>query len=103
MKLNSSRVFTLAILAIAFAAIVPVGCAQRHTPAPAPAPASAVRRDPLHVFSDSIQELTAKVTRSVVQITATGYGLKSEKTASDTELFETQEAIGAGVILSPDG
>jgi len=103
MKLNSSRVFTLAILAIAFAAIVPVGFAQSDTPATASAPASAVRRDPLHVFSDSIQELTAKVTRSVVQITATGYGLKSEKQASDTALFEPQEAIGAGVILSPDG
>src|SRR3974390_501909 len=101
MKLNSSRFFTLAILAIAFAATVPVGFAQ--SDAPATASAWAVRRDPLHLFSDSIQELTAKVTRSVVQITATGYGLKSEKQASDTALFEPQEAIGAGVILSPDG
>ena len=39
----------------------------------------------------------------MVQIVATGYGLKSEKPASDTALFEPQEAIGAGVILSADG
>lgn len=69
----------------------------------APATSPSVHRDPLHLFSDSIQALTAKVTRSVVQIVATGYGLKSEKQASDTALFEPQEAIGAGVIVSPDG
>ena len=37
------------------------------------------RSDPLHIFSESIQALTAKVTKSVVQIVATGYGLSSEK------------------------
>src|SRR6516162_2407400 len=61
------------------------------------------RSDPLHIFSESIQALTAKVTKSVVQIVATGYGLSSEKQSTDTALFEPQEAIGAGVILSPDG
>ncbi|HVP53704.1 MAG TPA: trypsin-like peptidase domain-containing protein [Candidatus Eisenbacteria bacterium] len=59
--------------------------------------------DPLHVFSESIQALTAKVTKSVVQVVATGYGFSSEKQSSDTALFEPQEAIGAGVILAPDG
>src|SRR5215471_7468097 len=61
------------------------------------------RGDPLHVFSESIQSLTAKVTKSVVQIVATGYGLATEKQSSDTALFEPQEAIGAGVILSANG
>jgi serine protease Do len=65
--------------------------------------AGAWRSDPLHVFSESIQALTAKVTKSVVQIVATGYGLTTEKQASDMALFEPQEAIGAGVILSSDG
>ena len=65
--------------------------------------AGALRTDPLHVFSQSVQALTAKVTKSVVQIVATGYGFSSEKQSNDTALFEPQEAIGAGVILSPDG
>ena len=77
--------------------------AQTEQPAQPTAQTPAVRRDPLHIFSDSVQELTAKVTRSVVQIVATGYGLKSEKQASDTALFEPQEAIGAGVIVASDG
>jgi serine protease Do len=77
--------------------------AQTETPASAPGAAAALRGDPLHVFSESVQSLTAKVTRSVVQIVATGYGLKTDKQASDTALFEPQEAIGAGVILSSDG
>ena len=65
--------------------------------------AGALHNDPLHIFSESIQALTAKVTKSVVQIIATGYGLSSEKQSSDTALFEPQEAIGSGVILSSDG
>jgi serine protease Do len=85
-------------------AIVPVASfGQTETAAPPPTPAGALRGDPLHLFSESIQALTAKVTKSVVQISATGYGLKSEKQASDTALFEPQEAIGAGVILSAEG
>jgi serine protease Do len=77
--------------------------AQTGQPLPASEAAGVVRGDPLHIFSQTVQELTAKVTRSVVQIVATGYGLKSEKEAAGTALFEPQEAIGAGVILSADG
>lgn len=62
-----------------------------------------MRGDPLHIFSQSVQALTARVSRSVVQIVATGYGLKSDKQGGGTALFEPQEAIGAGVILSEDG
>jgi len=103
MKLNCSRYLFLAILLTALAGVPQSGVAQGDPQTAAQSPAAAARRDPLHLFSESIQDLTAKVTRSVVQITATGYGLKSEKQASDTALFEPQEAIGAGVILSPDG
>src|SRR5664279_54328 len=84
--------------------MVSVGAsAQTETPVPVQSRAAVLRGDPLHLFSESVQELTAKVTKSVVQIVATGYGLKSEKQANDTALFEPQEAIGAGVILSADG
>jgi len=84
-------------------ALASVASAQTEKPATSSGGNTALRGDPLHVFSESVQGLTAKVTRSVVQIVATGYGLKSEKPASDTALFEPQEAIGAGVIVSPDG
>jgi len=77
--------------------------AQSSTTAQPSAASTVVHRDPLHLFSESIQALTEKVTKSVVQIVATGYGFKSEKQASDTALFEPQEAIGAGVVLSSDG
>jgi len=103
MKLNCSRYLFLAILLTALAGVPQSGVAQGDPQTAAQSPAAAARRDPLHLFSESIQDLTAKVTRSVVQITATGYGLKSEKQASDTALFEPQEAIGAGAILSSDG
>ncbi|HZD30064.1 MAG TPA: trypsin-like peptidase domain-containing protein, partial [Candidatus Angelobacter sp.] len=103
MKLGLLRRFAVAV---PLSAVLAVPCclfAQAENLAQKTAPATAMHRDPLHLFSESIQELTAKVTKSVVQITATGYGLKSEKQASDTALFEPQEAIGAGVILSSDG
>src|SRR5664279_3898088 len=103
MKPNFSRYFVVALFSIALALIPAASFAQTETPAPAPTAGGALRGDPLHLFSESIQALTARVTKSVVQIVATGYGLKSEKQASDTALFEPQEAIGAGVILSADG
>ncbi len=68
-----------------------------------PATGAGLRSDPLHVFSQSIQALSASVTKSVVQVVATGYGFSSGKDASNTALFEPQEAIGSGVILSADG
>jgi serine protease Do len=100
MKLISFRLVAVAIL-LTIMSITPAAVvAQTEKQATS---AGAWRGDPLHVFSESIQALTAKVTKSVVQITATGYGLSSEKQSTDTALFEPQEAIGAGVILTPDG
>jgi serine protease Do len=103
MKLNFSRFLILATLTANFVMVSVGAVAQTDTPVPAQSRAAVLRGDPLHLFSESVQELTAKVTKSVVQIVATGYGLKSEKQANDTALFEPQEAIGAGVILSADG
>src|SRR5271169_1264350 len=103
MKLSSHHSFSAAILTAVFAIAPPTVLAQAASPAQSATSVAAVRGDPLHIFSESIQALTAKVTKSVVQITATGYGFSSEKQATDTALFEPQEAIGAGVILSADG
>ena len=97
MKLLSFRGFPLAALLAAFALNPTASFAQTEKPS------GALRNDPLHLFSQSIQALTATVTKSVVQIVATGYGFSSEKTSTDTALFEPQEAIGSGVILTADG
>jgi serine protease Do len=102
MKPKFSR-FLIAALMTSLVMVPAGAAAQTETPVPAQSRAAVLRGDPLHLFSESVQELTAKVTKSVVQIVATGYGLKSEKQANDTALFEPQEAIGAGVILSADG
>ena len=103
MMLNFSRFLILATLLTSLSAFPVDVTAQTETPVPVQSHDGVLRGDPLHLFSESVQELTAKVTKSVVQIVATGYGLKSEKQANDTALFEPQEAIGAGVILSADG
>jgi serine protease Do len=80
----------------------PVCRAQTERPAVASA-AVTLKDDPLHVFSQSVQELSEKVTRSVVQILTTGYGLSAKDQSTETSYLEPQKGIGAGVILSPDG
>ncbi len=100
MKLSYFR-FVSRVIALTVLGLVPASFAQ--APKTALPVSGAVPTDPLHVFSQSVQQLTAKVTKSVVQIVATGYGFSSDKQSTDTALFEPQEAIGAGVILTPDG
>ncbi len=65
--------------------------------------AKSLRNDPLHVFSDSVEALSATVTKSVVQVLTSGYALSSENQKTDTAYLEPQHGIGAGVILSSDG
>jgi len=103
MKPISSRFLSIAIWLIVLEFVPAATFAQTEKPAQTATSAGAWRSDPLHVFSESIQALTEKVTKSVVQIVATGYGFSTEKQSTDTALFEPQEAIGAGVILTPDG
>jgi len=103
MKLIFSRFLSLTTLLVVFALTPAFTVAQTEKPSAAPTSAGATRNDSLHVFSQSVQALTATVTKSVVQIVATGYGFSSGKDSNNTALFEPQEAIGAGVILSSDG
>ena len=42
------------------------------------APDRLLKSDPLHVFSQSVQELSSAVTKSVVQVLTIGYGLSSD-------------------------
>lgn len=71
---------------------------------PAQTAAKAPVSDPLHQFSNSLEDLIRKVSPSVVQISVTGYGPLDESGQSETGLvIGKQRSIGSGVILDPDG
>jgi serine protease Do len=86
---------------------------QASQPASSPAPTVLLRNDPLHVFSQSVQELSSQVTKSVVQVLTIGYGLStdhnsdsdsdSDKTDTSSAYLTPQRGVGAGVILTSDG
>jgi serine protease Do len=99
--LCSSRLVTVLALALTAA---PFPCsAQTERPASSAEATKALRNDPLHIFSESVQALSADVTKSVVQVLTSGYGLSSDKDKADTAYFAPEHGIGSGVILSPDG
>ncbi len=57
----------------------------------------------LEQVSDSLQRLASGVSPAVVEIEVTGFGAAEESTRQDTALIVRQRAIGAGVIVDPDG
>ena len=81
--------------------------AQTERPTQSSEAAKALSTDPLHVFSQSVQELSSAVTKSVVQVLTIGYGLSSDnendKADTTTAYLTPQRGIGAGVILTSDG
>ena len=81
--------------------------AQTEQPTQSSAAAKLLKNDPLHVFSQSVQELSGAVTKSVVQVLTIGYGLTSdsdsEKTDTTTAYLTPPRGIGAGVIVTADG
>jgi serine protease Do len=94
------------LVAILIAALTtaPVFCdAQTEQPTRSAETAAPLRNDPLHIFSESVQALSARVTKSVVQVLTSGYGLSPDKQKTDTAYFAPEHGIGSGVILSPDG
>ena len=103
MKPNFLPISFSATLLAVFCNISVAAVAQTETPAPAPESAAVLHNDPLHVFSQSVQALTAKVTKSVVQIVATGYGFNSEKTPTIQRCSNHRRPSASGVILSSDG
>jgi len=54
-------------------------------------------------FNQSILELSAKVSQSVVQIIGTGYGLETDGEHHGASVLSTQRSTGSGVIVSDDG
>ncbi|MGB8887837.1 MAG: trypsin-like peptidase domain-containing protein [Candidatus Korobacteraceae bacterium] len=98
-----ARFLAVTILAVA---VMPALCpAQTEKPTRSAEAAKLLKSDPLHVFSQSVQQLSSQVTKSVVQVLTTGFGLSSDddKSDTDTAYLEPERGIGAGVILSSDG
>ena len=54
----------------------------------------------LREFSASIEDLTQRVSKSVVQIVVTRYGFSGGENDADTSTLVRQRASGSGVIVS---
>src|SRR5271165_2287857 len=94
------------LIAILFTALMtaPVFCsAQTEQPTKSADAAKLLKSDPLHVFSESVQALSASVGKSVVQVLTSGYALSNENQKTDTAYLAPEHGIGAGSILSSDG
>ena len=60
--------------------------------------------DALHQLSSSVEELVKRVSPSVVQVLATGFGATQESEGSETALVIGRlRSIGSGVIVDPEG
>ena len=58
----------------------------------------------LRNLNASVEDLTARVASSVVQVVVTGYGAVDERTRGETGLvIGRQRSIGSGAIVDPDG
>src|SRR5271165_6604544 len=94
------------LIAILLTALItaPVFCrAQTEQPTKSADAAKLLKSDPLHVFSESVQALSASVGKSVVQVLTSGYALSNENQKTDTAYLAPEHGIGAGAILSSDG
>jgi serine protease Do len=101
------RMFVRAWLLPTFLVVLTVapmyGVVQTEQPNRSAEAAQVLKSDPLHVISESVQALSASVTKSVVQVLTSGYALSNENQKTDTAYLAPEHGIGAGVILSPDG
>jgi serine protease Do len=93
----------LPILVIALAILPSCAVAQTEEPTRSAPATTDGKTDPLHVFSQSVQALSARVTKSVVQVLTSGFALSNENQKTDTAYLAPEHGIGAGVILSADG
>jgi len=64
---------------------------------------TARRTDVLHELNDSLEALSAKVSRSVVQVFSTGYSFNEEGNGENAALFSKQRSSGSAVIFTTDG
>jgi serine protease Do len=64
---------------------------------------TAGKTDVLHQLNDSLEALSAKVSRSVVQVFSTGYAFNEESAGENAALFSKQQSTGSAVIFTTDG
>jgi serine protease Do len=57
----------------------------------------------LQQLNSALEELTNRISPAVVQVLVTGYGAVENGKVSETALLARQHALGAGVIVDPDG
>jgi serine protease Do len=57
----------------------------------------------LRQLSSSLNELTSRVSPSVVQVLVSGYRVVEDKDDDETALLGRQRSLGSGVIVDPDG
>jgi len=57
----------------------------------------------LGAFSIQLQELTSRVSASVVQITGSGYGMDTDAEHTGANFLTRERSTGSGVIVSDDG
>jgi serine protease Do len=93
--------FALVAIFLAAAASLP---AQTKAPLQ-PTPQQTDRKILLQQFSDSLDELAARVSPAIVQIRVTGYrAIKDEDSDDDSAApIGKQRSLGSGVIVDPDG
>jgi serine protease Do len=54
-------------------------------------------------FSESLRELSSRVSPSVVQVVGTGFGLQNDPQHAGVSVLSKQRSMGSGVIVSEDG
>ena len=95
------RSLFFALLCVAAAA--PLKAQQSPSNLPPEKPGETAREDLLSQFNDSLQELTARVSPSIVQVQVTGYRASDDKDSDQTGVIGRQRSLGSGVIVDPDG
>src|SRR5271163_309985 len=93
--------FTIAAAYVLCPATLPAQTAKN--PQAAQTPAEATRKDLLAQFNESLQELTARVSPSIVQVQVTGYRALNDKSDTESSTIGRQRSLGSGVIVDPDG
>jgi serine protease Do len=66
-------------------------------------PAAGSRENLLAQFNDSLEELTARVSPSIVQVQVTGYRSVEAKNQDASSLIGRERSLGSGVIVDRDG
>src|ERR1700721_2621665 len=103
-KLSSSRTLLCFAIAAAYLAGAASLLAQAATnPEKTKTTAEATPKDPPGEFNESLQELTARVSPSIVQVQVTGYRAINDKNDTDASTIGRQRSLGSGVIVDPDG